>query len=40
MDDEHMLLCDYCDDAYHSYCLDPPLTELPGEDEDWVCKHC
>lgn len=20
-DDEHLLLCDYCDDAYHTYCL-------------------
>jgi hypothetical protein len=20
-DDEHMLICDYCEDSYHSYCL-------------------
>lgn len=35
-----MLLCDYCDDAYHTYCCDPPLTKIPGEDEDWSCKDC
>ena len=38
--DNLLLLCDYCDDAYHTYCLSPPLIELPPEDEPWVCKVC
>jgi PHD-finger len=24
-----MLLCDGCDDSYHTFCLVPPLTEIP-----------
>lgn len=32
------LLCDNCDDAYHMYCLDPPLKAIPGT--DWFCKRC
>eukprot|EP01017_Pseudomicrothorax_dubius_P011867 TRINITY_DN14569_c0_g1_i2.p1 TRINITY_DN14569_c0_g1~~TRINITY_DN14569_c0_g1_i2.p1 ORF type:complete len:510 (-),score=89.43 TRINITY_DN14569_c0_g1_i2:39-1568(-) len=38
--DDLLLLCDYCDDAYHSYCLKPPLEELPPEDSEWVCPVC
>ena len=26
------LICDNCDQEYHMYCLDPPLTELPTQD--------
>lgn len=38
--DPHLtLLCDECDVAYHLACLDPPLTELPSED-DWYCPDC
>eukprot|EP00471_Norrisiella_sphaerica_P001497 CAMPEP_0184481092 /NCGR_PEP_ID=MMETSP0113_2-20130426/2630_1 /TAXON_ID=91329 /ORGANISM="Norrisiella sphaerica, Strain BC52" /LENGTH=945 /DNA_ID=CAMNT_0026860007 /DNA_START=731 /DNA_END=3569 /DNA_ORIENTATION=- len=38
---EHvMLLCDSCDDPYHTYCLDPPLEELPPAEEIWVCERC
>ena len=33
-----LLLCEYCDDGYHIYCLDPPLTEIP--DDDFVCPNC
>lgn len=33
-----LLLCEYCDDAYHIYCLDPPLSHIP--DEDFVCPNC
>jgi hypothetical protein len=24
-----MLLCDGCDDSYHTFCLLPPLLEIP-----------
>lgn len=38
--DAHMqLLCDECNMAYHIYCLNPPLTKIP-EDEDWYCPSC
>jgi histone demethylase JARID1 len=33
-----MLLCDGCDDSYHTFCLMPPLAEIPkGE---WRCPKC
>lgn len=28
-DEDNLLLCDKCDDGYHTYCLDPPLTKVP-----------
>uniref|UniRef100_A0A8C2B1V7 E3 ubiquitin-protein ligase UHRF n=1 Tax=Cyprinus carpio TaxID=7962 RepID=A0A8C2B1V7_CYPCA len=38
--DAHMqLLCDECNMAFHIYCLTPPLTAIP-EDEDWYCPTC
>ena len=36
--DEFMLLCDGCDHGYHTYCLKPPLKEVP--DGDWFCYDC
>lgn len=33
-DPDKQLLCDECDMAFHTYCLNPPLTSIP-EDEDW-----
>ena len=27
--EEQMLLCDGCDDSYHTFCLMPPLVEIP-----------
>lgn len=33
------LLCDECNSAYHIWCLDPPMEELPGDD-DWYCPDC
>ena len=37
-DESRLLLCDSCDDAYHTYCLLPPLAEVPkGE---WRCHKC
>ncbi|XP_059612506.1 lysine-specific demethylase 5-like isoform X1 [Phlebotomus argentipes] len=37
-DDELMLLCDECDDAYHTFCLVPPLREVPQS--AWRCPKC
>uniref|UniRef100_A0A8C8DGX2 E3 ubiquitin-protein ligase UHRF n=1 Tax=Oryzias sinensis TaxID=183150 RepID=A0A8C8DGX2_9TELE len=33
------LLCDECNMAFHIYCLNPPLTTIP-DDEDWYCPTC
>lgn len=33
-----MLLCDGCDDSYHTYCLIPPLSSVPRG--DWRCPRC
>ncbi|CAL8393448.1 unnamed protein product [Boreogadus saida] len=38
-DPDKQLLCDECDMAFHMYCLDPPLTSIP-DDEDWYCPGC
>jgi len=31
---DKQLMCDECDAAYHIYCLRPPLSEIP-DDEEW-----
>lgn len=36
--EEFMLLCDGCDDAFHTYCLTPPMPEVPKG--DWRCPEC
>ncbi|XP_017783034.1 PREDICTED: lysine-specific demethylase lid isoform X2 [Nicrophorus vespilloides] len=36
--EEQMLLCDGCDDSYHTFCLMPPLAEIPKG--DWCCPKC
>ncbi|KAM5237840.1 LOW QUALITY PROTEIN: E3 ubiquitin-protein ligase UHRF1 [Ctenodactylus gundi] len=36
---EKQLMCDECDMAYHLYCLDPPLSSVPSE-EEWYCPDC
>ena len=33
-----LLLCDGCDEAYHTYCLQPQLETIP--DGDWFCAGC
>uniref|UniRef100_A0A8C8H6N4 E3 ubiquitin-protein ligase UHRF n=1 Tax=Oncorhynchus tshawytscha TaxID=74940 RepID=A0A8C8H6N4_ONCTS len=38
-DPDKQLLCDECDMAFHIYCLNPPLTSLP-DDDDWYCPEC
>ena len=36
--EEAMLLCDGCDDSYHTFCLMPPLADIPRG--DWRCPKC
>lgn len=36
--EESMLLCDGCDDSYHTFCLKPPLPDIPKG--DWRCPKC
>ncbi|GAX16085.1 E3 ubiquitin-protein ligase UHRF2 [Fistulifera solaris] len=33
-----LLLCDRCDDEYHTFCLDPPLKAVPKK--KWFCPNC
>uniref|UniRef100_A0A8C5R8R6 Lysine-specific demethylase 5D n=1 Tax=Leptobrachium leishanense TaxID=445787 RepID=A0A8C5R8R6_9ANUR len=37
-DDDRLLLCDSCDDNYHTFCLLPPLAEPPKG--LWHCPKC
>lgn len=36
--EDAMLLCDGCDDSYHTFCLLPPLNDIPKG--DWRCPKC
>uniref|UniRef100_A0A8C7ATT2 E3 ubiquitin-protein ligase UHRF n=1 Tax=Neovison vison TaxID=452646 RepID=A0A8C7ATT2_NEOVI len=38
-DPDKQLMCDECDMAFHIYCLCPPLSSIPKEDE-WYCPEC
>ncbi|XP_006868973.1 PREDICTED: E3 ubiquitin-protein ligase UHRF1 [Chrysochloris asiatica] len=38
-DPGQQLMCDECDMAFHIYCLCPPLSAIPNEDE-WYCPEC
>ena len=38
--DAVMLLCDFCNSGWHTYCLEPPLAEVPPASETWLCPHC
>ncbi|XP_066566262.1 lysine-specific demethylase 5C isoform X2 [Amia ocellicauda] len=37
-EDEKLLLCDGCDDNYHTFCLLPPLADAPKG--NWRCPKC
>jgi len=37
-DEAFILLCDGCDDSYHTFCLIPALKEIPKG--DWRCPKC
>jgi len=37
-DEDAMLLCDGCDNGYHTYCTEPPIENVP--EGDWFCKEC
>lgn len=37
-DPDQILLCDGCNSEYHTFCLDPPLSEIP--EGDWFCLTC
>uniref|UniRef100_A0A674NMQ4 [histone H3]-trimethyl-L-lysine(4) demethylase n=1 Tax=Takifugu rubripes TaxID=31033 RepID=A0A674NMQ4_TAKRU len=37
-EEDRLLLCDGCDDSYHTFCLIPPLNDVPKG--DWRCPKC
>ncbi|CAF0859220.1 unnamed protein product, partial [Didymodactylos carnosus] len=37
-DENLLLLCDDCDISYHTYCLQPPLDQVPKG--NWKCQWC
>jgi hypothetical protein len=39
-DEDHanLLLCEACNDEYHTYCLKPALECVP--EDDWFCGEC
>lgn len=37
-EEDRLLLCDGCDDSYHTFCLIPPLQDVPRG--DWRCPKC
>lgn len=40
INEHNLLYCMYCQDAYHSYCLNPILIKIPKNRECIVCPPC
>ena len=41
--DEHVVFCHDCGEAYHTFCLDPPVVDksfLKPSPLEWRCAHC
>jgi hypothetical protein len=38
--DADMLVCDNCLEGWHIWCLTPPLSSVPPEEEPWLCDRC
>jgi hypothetical protein len=36
--ESELLLCDYCNSGFHTYCLQPPLDSIP--EGYWLCPSC
>ena len=37
-DDDKLLLCDICNRGFHTFCLTPPIEEIPKE--AFFCDEC
>lgn len=37
-DDDKLLLCDFCNQGFHTFCLTPPLSAIP--EDSWFCDIC
>jgi len=37
-EDDMFLICDNCNNGYHTFCLKPPLTKIP--EGAWFCERC
>ncbi|CAI5711158.1 unnamed protein product [Peronospora destructor] len=35
-----LLCCDGCARAYHFSCVQPPITKVSREDDEWFCPYC
>ena len=41
LDEDKLVLCDSCAQAYHAYCHDPVVIEAIGDEKrKWYCKNC
>jgi hypothetical protein len=38
--EDELLLCDTCNRATHLHCLEPALSKMPEDGEEWFCSAC